>query len=335
MAYAKITLIGAMNYYANRPDDLFDFLQLPEGLDKEILIDDLVYRAGDFELLHIDPYYTRYAIGAFSNKWQRTWQKWKDALDIEYNPLHNYDRTEEGEDLHTGTQNIADTGTQGIANTGTQTLANTGTQSVANTGTQTINNTGTQTNKSTGTQTTDIDNTKTYNSQDHTTLLQTVTESGTKTTATTNTVAAFNEPSWSNKDKSDTLETPNLATDTTSTSTLTHNGYDDDNTDTTLTNDLTDTRTDNLSQQRTDALNELRTDNLNQQRTDALNQMRTDNLAHNRTDNLKDSHTLRAYGNIGVTTSQQMLQSELDIQRWNIYEQIADMFISEFCLMIY
>ena len=40
-------------------------------------------------------------------------------------------------------------------------------------------------------------------------------------------------------------------------------------------------------------------------------------------------------GNIGVTTSQQMLQSELDIARWNLYEHIADLFCSEFCIMVY
>ena len=43
----------------------------------------------------------------------------------------------------------------------------------------------------------------------------------------------------------------------------------------------------------------------------------------------------RLYGNIGVTTSQQMLQSELDVARWNVYEQIADLFVDEFCIMIY
>lgn len=46
-------------------------------------------------------------------------------------------------------------------------------------------------------------------------------------------------------------------------------------------------------------------------------------------------HTGRLYGNIGVTTSQQMLQSELDIARFNLYDQIADIFCEEFCLMIY
>lgn len=46
-------------------------------------------------------------------------------------------------------------------------------------------------------------------------------------------------------------------------------------------------------------------------------------------------HTGRVHGNIGVTTSQQMLTAELDIARWNLYENIADLFMSEFIIMVY
>ena len=44
----------------------------------------------------------------------------------------------------------------------------------------------------------------------------------------------------------------------------------------------------------------------------------------------------RAHGNIGVTTSQQMLESELDVtERLDIYEHITNEFKREFCIMIY
>ena len=46
-------------------------------------------------------------------------------------------------------------------------------------------------------------------------------------------------------------------------------------------------------------------------------------------------HTGRTHGNIGVTTSQQMLQSELDIARFNVYNEIADLFLQEFCIYTY
>lgn len=47
------------------------------------------------------------------------------------------------------------------------------------------------------------------------------------------------------------------------------------------------------------------------------------------------THTARVHGNIGVTTSQQMLQSELDIAKWSIIEQITDLFTSEFTIAVY
>lgn len=55
---------------------------------------------------------------------------------------------------------------------------------------------------------------------------------------------------------------------------------------------------------------------------------------HSGTDNTRE--TIRAHGNIGVTTSQQMLQSELDlIPKLNLLDYIAEDFHSEFCLMVY
>lgn len=46
-------------------------------------------------------------------------------------------------------------------------------------------------------------------------------------------------------------------------------------------------------------------------------------------------HTAHLYGNIGVTTSAALLQEFLDVERFNIYENIADLFIDEFCIMVY
>lgn len=41
------------------------------------------------------------------------------------------------------------------------------------------------------------------------------------------------------------------------------------------------------------------------------------------------------YGNIGVTTSAQMLEGEIEVRRYNIYDLIADCFTTELCLLIY
>lgn len=48
------------------------------------------------------------------------------------------------------------------------------------------------------------------------------------------------------------------------------------------------------------------------------------------------NRTRREYGNIGVTTSQQMLESEIELRtRYNIYEIITREFIERYCLMVY
>lgn len=60
--------------------------------------------------------------------------------------------------------------------------------------------------------------------------------------------------------------------------------------------------------------------------SDGHSDMETRNLANGntRTDNLAHSimHTLTRSGNIGVTTSQQMLQSERDLWVWNFLDQV-------------
>ena len=50
-----------------------------------------------------------------------------------------------------------------------------------------------------------------------------------------------------------------------------------------------------------------------------------------------DEHEGRIHGNIGVTTSQQMLESEMVLQqKWgNLYNHIADVFISEMLIAVY
>ena len=50
---------------------------------------------------------------------------------------------------------------------------------------------------------------------------------------------------------------------------------------------------------------------------------------------LKHRKSGRAHGNIGVTTSQQMIQSERDLVVFNLYDVIAESFVENFCLMLY
>lgn len=47
------------------------------------------------------------------------------------------------------------------------------------------------------------------------------------------------------------------------------------------------------------------------------------------------SHTSHMHGNIGVTTSQQMLRDELELGYWNVYEKITELFLREFTIPVY
>ena len=49
----------------------------------------------------------------------------------------------------------------------------------------------------------------------------------------------------------------------------------------------------------------------------------------------KDSITRTEQGNIGITTTQQMIKEEREVSLFNIYKVIAEDFKKEFCIMIY
>lgn len=305
MSQSRITLIGMYNYDST----IFDLLTVPTGIDRSTLIDTILLNSGDFECLYPDAPFLKFSIGAWSRKWQSTFERWSKALAIEYNPLENYDRQEHWTDNNTGTQTTDNTGTQTVNDTGTQTTTNTGTQTTTNTGTETTTNTGTQTDVQSGSDA----NVKTGSEKDQ--------QDGGNTNE--NQVSAYDSSTYVAHDKQ--------IFDTDQSNEHTYNKV----TDTHTYNDLTNERTDDLTAERTDDLTQERTDDLTAERTDNLESKRTDNLKAKRTDDLKGEHTGRIHGNIGVTTSQQMLQSELDLGYWNIYQKISDIFLTEFVIPIY
>lgn len=207
MSSAKLTLIGCNTFFQNIGDDLFKNLTLPTGLVKKTLTDNILLQGGEFEVVYSDPWALQNFISVWADREQATFQRWVDALAIEYAPLENYDRHEDW----------------------TDTLDSDGTS----------NTTGTNDTSTSGTVTTDV--------------------------------SAYDSSSYQPKDKVTSSETIDNDTTERNTSTLDNEGV----------------------------------------------------------------HTGRIHGNIGVTTSQQMLEAELDLGYWNIYSRITDMFLKEFCIMIY
>lgn len=215
MSIMKITLLGLEMALAQAGQSIFDYLILPEGIDRDTVIDNITLEGGEFEVLYADPSMFRAAVKVWSNKHYRTFLKWVNALNIEYNPLENYDRKEDWTD--SGTKNSKTTG----------------------------GGTNSETNGVTG------------------------------TTTVENTVSAFDSSGYQPSEK--TTETPNTSSSTSGSFSNSEELHEGD----------------------------------------------------------KTVHDGRIHGNIGVTTSQQMLQSELDIARFNLVQQITDLFLTEFTLMIY
>ena len=204
MSAATMTLIGLYN----EDQTIFDLLTVPDGLNKATLIDNILLRSGEFEVLYPRPDFMKFSIGAFSRAWQPTFERWVKALSIEYDPLENYDRKEDWSDNKAGTTS--------------------GTTSA--------------------------------------------TTSGTTGATTTNKVSAY--------DAGDALTT--RAQDET-------HGSDSSSSSGSSSGSSSEGAT----------------------------------------------HSGRVHGNIGVTTSQMMLISELDLGYWNVYEKITDLFLTHFVIPVY
>lgn len=262
MAQMRLTLIGLYNY----DPTLFDQMVMPAGVDSDLVKNTILQKTGEFELIYTNLDYMKNMIGFWSNKHLRTFTKWNEALNIEYDPLYNYDRMEEITIGRKGSDSRSEN--SDLSASGSETTGTTGSDSKGGT-------TKSETKGSTSPAQT--------------------------TTTKTNTVAAYDSSTYQPKEQ--TTESIVLNT---------------------AGSDSTDSE---------GSYNEVNQRRLDESKTNSNSEYINKNAIGQHTED--ETHTAHLYGNIGVTTSQQMLQSELDIARFNLYEQIADLFVEDFCIMIY
>lgn len=98
MATAKLTLIGLYNYDST----LFDGLQLPAYFDKETLINTILLAGGEFGCIYSGVDFMKQAIGLWSAKNQRYFERLAILMQTDYNPLENYNRQEKWTDTGEG-----------------------------------------------------------------------------------------------------------------------------------------------------------------------------------------------------------------------------------------
>lgn len=240
---ATLSILGLYR----RDSTIFDELVLPGDMDKTVLIDNILYEAASLEAYYPDPEFMKFMIGRWSFMNQSIWKKLYDTTVLEYNPIHNYDRTEEW----TENEKMLDKRTLAGKELETRNLR-------------------------TG------ETTRADSNGD-------VTTSGSVKSELN--VSGYNESSYAPREQ--TIDTP----DTLTANTLRTNGN----------RDVTDSG------------------------TVSIDKNDTENMDRNR-DNIR---TGRAFGNIGVTTTQQMIQQERETVLFNMYKVITDSFIERFCLMIY
>ena len=115
MSSAKFTLIGAYQFFHNANDDLFVNMDLPTGVNPEILQNNILFHGGEFEVQSANPFFIQTMIGNWSKVYYDTIDRWVKALAIEYAPLENYDRQEHWTDERDGSLNrngsVRETGT--------------------------------------------------------------------------------------------------------------------------------------------------------------------------------------------------------------------------------
>ena len=221
---SKLTLIGLHNYTEGA---IWDNLELPEGINVESVINEILRQGGEFPTIYPDPEFLKLQIGMWSKKWNHNFDRWIKAYNFEYEALFNLDVkstiTEEGTNKETGSKTSSDS----------------------------RNTSGSNSSSSNG-----------YNSNSHY-------------------EAAFDS------------STPALTDTDSGNNSMSISGNSSENSTASGKEDTT----------------------------------------NNSTHKIVTEEYRR--GNQGITMSQELLKAELDVWLWNIYEHIADIFISEFCVCLY
>ena len=257
-AYDRISIWGVLKI----EPDLFEYFVIPEGLDRENVIDSIVLESTELELYYSDPDFLKDAIGIWSHKKLGTWEKIYQVLKADYNPLENYDRFEKWNDSGTGRSsesNISQGGSE------SEEFGDSSGSSEGNTRNSVTSNANSVNNNE-----------------------------------SVNKVNGFNDG-----DSSLTTHDRNEGSSVSSSSDTSDNEG----------SSLSSTESENHS-------------------TRSATDSRTDNREGNTAN--QSEHEGRVHGNIGVTTSQQMLEAEIELRtKYNITDIIVNDFIKQFCLRVY
>lgn len=358
---ARITLIGMENAL-NQTEDVARSLKDPweiEGtdFDSTTLLSTIMIKGGQMEPLFSDPRFFYTMNQQWWNKWLPTFSRWWDVLENrEYNPIWNKDYYEETHedttdtgtlDTATSGKEIVDTDTTGTRNS-TETMDDDTTYSKSG-DTKDILKKGT-TLKKTGTDTEVTGDKTTYSksggSTEQLSGKDKTTHNSDRDITVENKVSAYDSSTYQPHDQShtdDTLNSENTETTYGKKTEVTYHesGNGTDNKTVTMTHDTTDTGTEDSTTTGTYSESGSGTDDKttefeeNTSGTVDTTVNRTGTVDTDTTNDRDFDHTSHQWGNIGVTTSQQMVEAELQLRYWNIYEHISDIFLDEMAVRVF
>ena len=293
----------------NWDETIFDLMQIPEALDKDTLVDNLLAETAELEVLYPNPVVFKNLVGVWSAKQLDIWNRLYATTQYEYNPIENYNRYETGSDsgtgrtTHSGTDTTADTTTYGGTDGRTEAIMHGG----SDTNTRQTAEGGSQGESATGQMA--------QGGQD------VVTGSDTKG----HWIAGF-DSAPSGQDDGLVKQTRDQDDATTTTA---YGKTESSNGSKTTSFGKTESENDTTAYGKTE--------NVTEQRTYGQTIQKAGNMTHGEqvaTTN-DGEHELHAHGNIGVTTTQKLIREQRAIDLFNLYDIIIEDFKMRFCILVY
>ena len=340
---ARLSVLGL--YKAD--SGLFSEMVYPSGFtddEKQTTVGNILADCAELECLFTDPDTMKTMIGLWSKLNLSVWERIFTASQLEYNPIENYNRTEletiadDRTDTHSGDDINKQTGTDTRLLDNTQTHSGSDTHTTSETHSGTDTHTISETHSGTDTHTIS----ETHSGTDtHTTS---ETHSGTDTT--TNSITAYDANTQYVHDTSALLHGHGIS----GSDALAHGesisgsdalayGHGISGSDALAHGESisgSDALAHGESISGSDAL--AHGHKIVDDGSDSITYGKTETLTHGETivhegDITRNSHIS---GNIGVTTSQQMLEQEIEISaKLNVIKMIVDSFKERFCLLVY
>ena len=352
---ARLSVLGL--YKAD--SGLFSEMVYPSGFtsdEKQTTVGNILSECAELECLFPDPDTMKTMIGLWSKLNISVWERIFTASQLEYNPIENYNRTEletisdDRSDTHSGNDvnKLTGTDTRLLDNTQTHSGSDTHTLSETHSGTDThtISETHSGTDTHTTSETHSGTDTHTTSETHSGTDTHTTSETHSGTDTTTNSITAYDANTQYVHDTSALLHGHGISGsdalahgESISGSDALAHGHSISGSDALAHGESisgSDALAHGESISGSDAL--AHGHKIIDDGSDSITYGKTETLTHGEKivhegDITKNSHIS---GNIGVTTSQQMLEQEIEISaKLNVIKMIVDSFKERFCLLVY